>query len=385
MIHLLLMTAYAEFAILTLGGAILMLMTNLQDRFRGCLTAGAAGDALGYPVEFQHLSNIRKHYGDAGITSYSLFANFKNAIVTDDTQMTMFTASGLLACANTGRPGSEAAYIRHAYLAWLFTQEHTCQPHPFTGTGYSSMPEIPEEFADIALMNIPWLFARRAPGNTCLSALKDGGFGTFFTPANDSKGCGGIMRTAPAGLYAKSPEDAFRIGAEAAVITHGHPLGYLPAGMLSYFVHQAAFTDLPFTEIAEHAASHMTGFARQYCVSEAHIRRLASLSDHAVLLSQKDRPDTDAIAQLGEGWIGEEAYAIALYCVLKYPKNIENCLIAAVNHDGDSDSTGAIAGNMLGARLGFSAIPEKFTADLEGVPDITAMADALCALHQANA
>ena len=36
---------------------------TLRDRFRGCLVGGAAGDALGYPVEFQHEEEIRSRYG----------------------------------------------------------------------------------------------------------------------------------------------------------------------------------------------------------------------------------------------------------------------------------------------------------------------------------
>jgi len=75
--------------------------------------------------------------------------------------------------------------------------------------------------------------------------------------------------------------------------------------------------------------------------------------------------DLDAIHQLGEGWVGDEALAIAVYCVLKYSGDIDNALIAAVNHNGDSNSTGAITGNIIGAQGGFSGIPAKYTEKLE--------------------
>ena len=52
-------------------------------------------------------------------------------------------------------------------------------------------------------------------------------------------------------------------------------------------------------------------------------------------------------------------------------------MIAAVNHNGDSDSTGAVAGNILGARLGLSGIPEKYTKDLELKDVILEIADDL--------
>ena len=40
-------------------------------------------------------------------------------------------------------------------------------------------------------------------------------------------------------------------------------------------------------------------------------------------------------------------------------------MIAAVNHGGDSDSTGAVTGNILGAAIGYDAIPQFFKDDLE--------------------
>ena len=66
-----------------------------------------------------------------------------------------------------------------------------------------------------------------------------------------------------------------------------------------------------------------------------------------------------------KGWVGDEALAIAVYCVLKYSGDIDNALIAAVNHNGDSNSTGAITGNIIGAQGGFSGIPAKYTEKLE--------------------
>ena len=68
-------------------------MRNL-DKFRGCLIGGAAGDALGYEVEFMLADEIFDRFGDNGITEYSLHNGV--AQISDDTQMTLFTATGLL-------------------------------------------------------------------------------------------------------------------------------------------------------------------------------------------------------------------------------------------------------------------------------------------------
>lgn len=64
------------------------------NKFRGCLIGGAVGDALGYAVEFLPASAIFKKYGENGITEYELHREV--AEISDDTQMTLFTATGLL-------------------------------------------------------------------------------------------------------------------------------------------------------------------------------------------------------------------------------------------------------------------------------------------------
>jgi ADP-ribosylglycohydrolase len=86
--------------------------------------------------------------------------------------------------------------------------------------------------------------------------------------------------------------------------------------------------------------------------------------DQAVTLSKSDLPHHDAIKKLGEGWVAEEALAISVYCAL-VAETLEQAIVLAVNHDGDSDSTGAITGNILGVMLGTNVIPERWLEPLE--------------------
>ena len=80
------------------------------DKIRGCLFGGAVGDALGYPVEFMGEKAIFSRYGDKGIQEYELDPVSGKALISDDTQMTLFTANGLLVGdtrgAYAGRPGA---------------------------------------------------------------------------------------------------------------------------------------------------------------------------------------------------------------------------------------------------------------------------------------
>lgn len=99
-------------------------------------------------------------------------------------------------------------------------------------------------------------------------------------------------------------------------------------------------------------------------------------------LAKTSLAEYEAIRQLGEGWVGEEALAIAVYCCLKHSDDLRQALVVAVSHDGDSDSTGAIAGNLLGACLGEQAIPSEWLAKLELREVISQMADDLYVRHR---
>ena len=343
-----------------------MIMKRL-DKYRGCLIGGAIGDALGYAVEFIDDAQIRARYGQNGITEYDLRNGI--ACISGDTQMTLFTATGLL-CGKTrgmcrGIMESYAGYIHAGYRDWYRTQTES-YPLP-TGSCHSW------------LVNQPEMFASRAPGNTCLSALAGDCMGTIQNPVNHSKGCGGVMRVAPIGLYFDTDSlsiDAIdRIGAEAAAITHGHPLGYIPAAGLVHIVQRLAHDDS--ITILEAVEDMERAMERQFA-SDIHLKAFLHLVERAVALSKEAHmQDLQAIRQIGEGWVAEEALAIAIYCALKYSDDFERAIVAAVNHGGDSDSTGSIAGNIVGASLGCGRIPQKLLNHLELKRVILAIADDL--------
>ena len=96
----------------------------------------------------------------------------------------------------------------------------------------------------------------------------------------------------------------------------------------------------------------------------------------AVQLAEQGEPSADRVESLGEGWVAEEALAIAVYCALVAEHAWEGLLLA-VNHSGDSDSTGSICGNLLGAERGPQEIPLAWRSQVEGVPTIIALADNL--------
>src|SRR6267378_3743842 len=162
----------------------------LQSRFRGCLLGGAVGDALGAPIEFLDLDEIVRAYGEQGIRDYAP-AYGKLGAITDDTQMTLFTAEAMLSAhAAAALQSHEPDFFRAAaasYARWLMTQENS----RLLSAGSAKVSWLLQQKK---------LFSRRAPGTTCLSALHSSR-GKVTRAANDSKGCGGVMRIAPVGMY----------------------------------------------------------------------------------------------------------------------------------------------------------------------------------------
>lgn len=351
---------------------------RVRDRVRGSLMAGAAGDALGYPVEFMSKNAILSQYGGKGITQFEL-DRIGTAVVSDDTQMTLFTANGLLFgvtrfCTHGVLGAGLKDYVAYAYQDWLQTQIGVEDYHAYH---YCWIRDIKE------------LNVRRAPGNTCLSALMS--IKHHQEVNNDSKGCGGVMRVAPVGLMAAADQlvmvkdwhgkdvprrewtgkEVARLGGDCAEITHKHPLGYLPAAFMADLVYYILMYDGPITfSIIEKILGAVYADVKSGYTTLRELKALDALwrlIEKAVSQAgDVTVPEELAITRLGEGWTGDEALAIAIYCTMKHLDSIEDALTAAVNHNGDSDSTGAITGNIMGAIYGYEAIKKEHLFCPEG-------------------
>ena len=355
----------------------------LKDRVLGCMVGGAVGDALGYPVEFRSWNDIVNEYGEEGITRYRL-ANNGKALISDDTQMTLFTAAGLLLGMTRGYMrgimGRPDTYCSYTYLDWLMTQKLTERPADdgmFTN-GHTW------------LLDVPQLYSRRAPGNTCIMAIEAIKNGSEVK--NDSCGCGGVMRTVPVALlcsihqYAAGNKQYIdMMAAEAAKITHKHPLGFLPSAVLNHLIMDIMDGEIVGSDRLAHAARQAIDALPEIASEEdkgktyhelwpKHVKRLQDIVMQAIDLAHTDIPDVKAIAQIGEGWTGHEALAISIYSAIKHADSFEDAVVSAVNHSGDSDSTGAICGNIMGCLLGRKSIPDYYTDKLELVDVIEEMA-----------
>lgn len=169
-----------------------------------------------------------------------------------------------------------------------------------------------------------------------------------------------------------------RDGAAVAALTHGHPLGYIPAAALVHIINRIVYGHCTLGDDPYDIVAECRMVMEEMYEGEPYLPRFLKKLDAAVAFSKNALSDSENIGNLGEGWVAEEAFAIALYCSLRYQDDFSKAIIAAVNHDGDSDSTGAITGNIVGAAVGYQRIDSKWKEKLEFHRLLLTLADDLC-------
>lgn len=308
----------------------------MLKKFKGCLLGMAVGDALGAPVEFLSLETIKEKYGEKGIVAFDVWNGFKPGFYTDDTQLSLATAKGCISAHfNLMREGKSLSqeFVYKRYEEWL---ENLKDP-----------------------------FHVRHPGYTCMNVLQSGEKGSIENPINDSTEASGLLRTASVGL-AFPPGMAFREGADYAALTHGHPSAYYAAGFLAEIVAHI-IEGKSLQDAVELSIEQLTAF-------DNHEELLRYVETALELFINQDSVE-ESIPKLGKGATAPEALAISLFCALKHVFEFSDGIQAAVNHSGTSTSSGLATGAILGALLGFEAIPDALGSQVENSQEITEIAE----------
>ncbi|MEW2355526.1 ADP-ribosylglycohydrolase family protein [Spirillospora sp. NPDC029432] len=372
------------------------------DRLFGCLLGGSIGAALGAPVERLTLDEIRAEHGPEGLREYAA-GEFGTGRITGETQLMARTAAAIAQASvrarDRGIGGAVIGMVQASYLSWLGRPEAEILPPPPPGpppADTSAPPPMPPgapgaPFPSWSLGDIPPV-PPRMPSGPALTGGRRGGvgrstmealraaaargrpgppLGTPDEPVNDSKGCGGLLRAAPCGFGAGGEEGAFELGCKVAALTNGHPSGFLPAGVLAALV-RGLVRGAGFDE--------SLALARAQLVRRKGHKETARALDDAARLATHGPSTPERVESLGRGHTAPEALAIAVYLLLRAesdpPREEWNAwrqpalqgrhaMLRAVNHSGDSDATGALAGHLLGARYGSAAFPGHWQYELE--------------------
>jgi ADP-ribosyl-[dinitrogen reductase] hydrolase len=308
---------------------------EIRSRFRGCLLGLAVGDALGMPVEGARASSIRSRLGRVTDFLPAPWRNLQAGQWTDDTKMMLCHARSI---AETGRVDLDD--IARKFLEWKGGND-------WRGMGnatYSSLKRLSEGVSP------------RESGETGEMAA----------------GNGTAMRIAPVALLLCRDLESLKREAEAAsIITHNNPEAVAGSRAVCYAVARAVQGVPEPSVLLEETA----GYVDPSEVSER--LRMAGR------LLENDMDEEEALVRLGTSGYVVETVASAFYCVLKYPGDFEDAVIAAVGAGQDADTTGAVAGALSGALNGVESIPERWASQVEAAGEILSLADRIFELAYA--
>ncbi|MGQ4374736.1 ADP-ribosylglycohydrolase family protein [Streptomyces sp. SAS_267] len=327
---------------------------DFRSRVRGTLLGAAVGDALGAPVDGLSLEGIRETYGAEGLAGPAL-AYGRRGAVTHLTQLALFGVDGLVRAQvrrDTGawHPPSD---VHRAYRRWAATQSDWGPDERRKDDGWLAREE--------------WLYARRDPAQACLLGLADDIMGTLDAPKNPGEqGPQAAARSAPFGLLVGwEPQLVMQLAVECAAQTHGHPSAYLTAGAYAVTVHALARGENLDAALQQALALLVTRPGHQ---------PVAAALQHALGAVRQGMPSPERVQELAVSGIAEGPLAAAVYCVL-VGEDVRHGLCLSVNHGGPSAVTGALAGGLLGALHGETALPPAWLAELEGRPTVLVLAD----------
>jgi poly(ADP-ribose) glycohydrolase ARH3 len=281
----------------------------------------AVGDALGRPVE--GLRAVPDSYIDEIIERHSVL------LYSDDTVMSISLAESLLDC--DGFDGAD--------MASRFADGWAEQP----SRGYGS--------------NIVMLFAAVRSGSNWEAAAQ------AQFDSGGSYGNGGAMRVAPVALWAYPDlEETIRLAAATARVTHTHPVGVEGACIQAVATHHALQDDFDQTRLL------------------ADVDQLIETDRFRVkldaLYSCLEREDDERVRlHLGNWVAADKSVLTALYAFL-LGDGFEDTIRRAIRIGGDTDTIGAMAGALAGARYGVDSIPDPWRR-VEGYERMIELGDTL--------
>ncbi|MGW2045062.1 ADP-ribosylglycohydrolase family protein [Streptomyces sp. NPDC001858] len=327
---------------------------DFRSRVRGTLLGAAVGDALGAPVDGLGIEEIRQAHGPEGVVDLAPAYGRRGAI-SHLTQLTLFTVDGLIRAQVRRDTGAwhPPTDLHRAYLRWASTQRDWGPDLRRKDDGWLAHEE--------------WLYARRDPTRTLLLGLGDDRMGTLDAPK--SPGAAGpevVPRSVPFGLLVGwEPQLVAQLAVECAAQTHGHPTAYFSAGAYAVVVHALACGE-SLDGAVQRALAHLAARPGHEPVSEALQRALGAV--------RQGLPGPARVEELAGPGTAETVLSAAVYCAL-VAEDVRHGLRLAVNHGAPSAPTAALAGGLLGALHGETALPPAWLAELEGRPTILELAD----------
>ncbi len=350
-------------------------MALAQSSYRGCLLGMAVGDAMGYTVDSRSWQEIQEDYGPNGLLGYDLVNGY--ADVTSYTQLAAFACNGLLFGLTRGQlSGKMAPFIKYIALSsfeWAAMQRAWGRPtKTYCWLGRKEA-----------------ICRRHCMDTRMVETLNRKNLGTLETPTNNDPGPYSLTAAIGVGLFydedRMDQQEIDRLGAEAVALTHGNPTAFLSGAVLTHIMSKLLRKpDASLKKVVMEAVEAMKEqFGHQY--SQAF--DIATLIRHAITYSETHGVRAvDIMERLGCD-NAAQVLAGAIYACLVSGDDFDRAMIVSVNHSGRSAAAGAIAGAILGIRLGEEALPDFYIECLEPAEVLRELADDMytgCPMERGN-
>lgn len=335
---------------------------NLSS-YRGCLLGMAVGDAMGYTIDALSWDEIQQNYGPNGLLGYDLVNGY--ADVTSYTQLAAFTCNGLLLALTRGQLKGIMAPI--AKYVGLSSREWAASQRPW------GRPDV----TFCWLLQQPELCRRHCMDTRMLDTLNRPPLGSPDDPKNNHSNPGSLTSAAAVGLFyapgRMTQQELDLLGAEVVALSHGSPMAFLSGAALTHIISRSlAAPEIPLRKLVLETAKYIKDqFGYQY----SQCFEISNLLNMAVSLAEDPHMKAAEAMERLHCMNCAQVLAGAVYACLTMSHSFDSAMIAAVNHSGRSAAVGAVAGAILGLRMGEQALPEFYLECLEPTETLRELAD----------
>ena len=333
-------------------------MTNNLDAYRGCLLGLAVGDAMGMPVDDMVLEKIRENYGPRGLLGYDLRSDY--AEITSYTQLAAYICNALLLSVSRGKGDKKLEFARLGLHEWTRSQQFARDPE----ASYCWVAKLSafrrRHCRDARMLDTLRLsimgFPEKGPNkyNTPGSLTAAIAVGMFFNPQR------------------LTPPQIGELAAQIVCLTHGDPTAFLSAAVLAYAI--AGILLEPQMPLEEQFTAAISAMRHQYRSKYTEADTVAQVLRAAVTRAKAAEPMGEVMEEL-QCYTAMNCLAGAFYASLANQDDFDTAMITAVNHSGYSSAVAGITGAILGAKMGYHALPDFYLESLEPVKALCQLAD----------
>ena len=333
-------------------------MANNLDAYRGCLLGLAVGDAMGMPVDDMTWEKIQENYGPHGLLGYDLRSDY--AEITSYTQVAAYICNALLLSVSRGKGDKKLDFAKLGLREWTRSQQFARDPE----SSYCWVAKLPA-------------FRRRHCRDArMLDTLRLAAMGFPEKGPNKYNTPGSLTAAIAVGMFYNSqrmtPPQIGELAAQIVSITHGDPTAFLSAAVLAYAI--TGILMEPVMPLEEQFTAAIAAMDHQFRGKYSEAYTVSQMLTAAVERAKAAEPMGQVMESL-ECYSAMNCLAGSIYAAVANQSDFDTAMITAVNHSGYSSAVAGITGAILGAKMGYAALPDFYLESLEPVKALCTLAD----------